>query len=236
MPELRKRQAPEPATGNFTKRPNSSTTNVNTKSGDVDRQVAKNSKIAVGEIINSAGLGGEIETHEGAKVTLQSLLDECGRSNLVIFTYPKASTPGCTTQACLFRDEFATLTESGLKIYGLSKDSPKSNTTFKTKQNLPYALLCDPKETLITAIGMKKSPTGTIRGVVVIDKAAKIQGFYQGGPAATVEYVRRFVEDSKNSRDGTEGAKPDYVAEDKGGQIQADVAAQVADTAQELDN
>ena len=72
------------------------------------------------------------------------------------------------------------LTATGFSIYGLSTDSPKSNTTFKTKQKLPYTLLCDPKAVLISAIGMKKSPSGTIRGVFVIDKVGKVQAAASG--------------------------------------------------------
>ena len=69
-----------------------------------------------------------------------------------------------TTQVCLFRDAYDDLTKAGLSIYGLSNDSPKANTTFVTKQKLQYSLLCDPKQTLISAIGLKKAPKGTTRG------------------------------------------------------------------------
>ena len=100
--------------------------------------------------------------------------------------------PG-TTQACLFRDQFDSLTSTGFSIYGLSLDSPKSNTTFKTKQNLPYTLLCDPSATLISAIGMKKAPKSTTRGVFVVDKEGKVLVAEPGGPAATVEAVKKLV-------------------------------------------
>ena len=85
-----------------------------------------------------------------------------------------------TKQACIFRDEFKSLTATGFSIYGLSTDSPKSNTTFKEKQNLPYTLLCDPKATLIGAIGMKKAPSGTTRGVFVVNKEAKVEASEPG--------------------------------------------------------
>ena len=78
---------------------------------------------------------------------------------------------------------------SGLSVYGLSTDSPKSNTTFATKQSLPYPLLCDPSAKLISAIGMKKSPKGTSRGVTVIDKTGKVLAWEQGGPQRTVDVV-----------------------------------------------
>lgn len=87
-----------------------------------------------------------------------------------------------TTQVCAFRDDYTPLTATGFSIYGLSKDSPKANTTFKTKQNLPYPLLCDTSATLISAIGLKKAPNGTTRGVFVIDKSGKILAAEAGSP------------------------------------------------------
>lgn len=80
----------------------------------------------------------------------------------------------------MFRDDFTSLTATGYSMFGLSGDSPKSNTIFKTKQNLPYKLLCDPSATLISAIGMKKAPKGTTRGVVVINKEAKFEVIFRG--------------------------------------------------------
>lgn len=102
------------------------------------------------------------------------------------------SVPG-TKQACLFRDSHTHLTSSGLSIYGLSADSPKANTTFKTKQNLPYPLLCDSGAALISAIGFKKAPKGTVRGVFAIDKEGKVLLREAGGPDATVDAVHRLV-------------------------------------------
>ncbi len=102
------------------------------------------------------------------------------------------TTPG-TTQVCLFRDSYEPLTATGLAIYGLSSDSPKANTTFKEKQKLPYPLLCDPSAALISAIGLKKAPKGTTRGVFVVDKSGKVLAAEPGGPAATVEVVKRIV-------------------------------------------
>ncbi len=114
-----------------------------------------------------------------------------------------------------------------MSIFGLSTDSPKSNTTFKTKQNLPYALLCDPKQTLIDAIGMKKAGNKTTRGVFVVDKTGKVLAAEAGGPAPTVEVVKEIV-----AKMG--GAQGDGVqkAEDK---LVAETAAEVADSAAGLD-
>ncbi|KAG9905050.1 hypothetical protein KCU94_g5679, partial [Aureobasidium melanogenum] len=98
-----------------------------------------------------------------------------------------------TTQVCLFRDSYEPLTAAGLSIYGLSTDSPKANTTFKDKQKLPYPLLCDPSASLIGAIGLKKAPKGTTRGVFVVKKDGEVLAAEPGGPAATLEVVKGVV-------------------------------------------
>lgn len=134
---------------------------------------------------------------------------------------------GCTTQVCLFRDSYEPLTATGLAIYGLSTDSPKANTTFKTKQNLPYSLLCDPGATLIKAIGFKKAPKGTQRGVFVVDKEGKVLAVEAGGPAATVEVVKGLVENMGGDGEGEEKEVEDEKA--------AETAAEVADVAKGLD-
>ncbi|KAI5195287.1 hypothetical protein AUEXF2481DRAFT_34304 [Aureobasidium subglaciale EXF-2481] len=145
-----------------------------------------------GDKIDFEGFGGEVETNDGKKVTLKSLVDE-SKEGIVLFTYPKASTPGCTTQVCLFRDSYEPLTAAGLSIFGLSTDSPKANTTFKDKQKLPYPLLCDPSASLIGAIGLKKAPKGTTRGVFVVKKDGEVLAAEPGGPAATLEVVKGVI-------------------------------------------
>lgn len=203
-----------------------------------------------GDTIDLAGFGGEVETHEGTKTSLAQLV-EASKSGVVLFTYPKASTPGCasiplrpaaiaqlltdnspgTKQACLFRDSYEPLTATGLAIYGLSNDSPKANTTFKTKQNLPYPLLCDPAQTLIAAIGLKKTPKGTTRGVFVVDKAGKVLAAEAGSPDGTVTVVREIVEAGAGAAaDGESEAKEKEDVE------MAATAAEVADTAAKVDS
>ncbi|GAB7330144.1 hypothetical protein MBLNU13_g01820t1 [Cladosporium sp. NU13] len=179
-----------------------------------------------GDKIDLKGFGGEVETNDGQKTTLAQLA-QSSKKGVVLFTYPKASTPGCTTQVCLFRDSYEPLTATGLAIYGLSTDSPKANTTFKTKQNLPYSLLCDPGATLIKAIGFKKAPKGTQRGVFVVDKEGKVLAVEAGGPAATVEVVKKLVD----SMGGDDKAEEKEIGDEKA----AETAAEVADVAKELD-
>lgn len=181
----------------------------------------------VGESIELNGFGGEVQTHSEEATTLAKLL-EASKSGVVLFTYPKASTPGCTTQVCLFRDAYDDLTKAGLSVYGLSNDSPKANKNFVEKQKLQYPLLCDPKQTLISAIGLKKAPKGTTRGVFVVDKTGKVLASEPGGPAATLEVVKKIVAGLGGDAD-SDGIKQgeDVVA--------AETAADVADTAEKLD-
>jgi len=217
--ELRKRKAPEPAPAPAPKKASSKIAKAAEKvkgavKGKADKPADKPAEEAVekvvkepaaangsdkkvkavkGETVDLNGFGGEIETNDGEKTTLKELVDK-SKAGVVLFTYPKASTPGCTKQACLFRDSYEPLTKTGFAIYGLSMDSPKANTTFKEKQKLPYPLLCDPKATLISAIGLKKPPKSTQRGVFVVDKAGKVLIAEPGSPAGTVEVVTALVE------------------------------------------
>ena len=86
------------------------------------------------------------------------------------------------------------MTSTGLSIYGLSTDSPKANTTFQTKQKLQYPLVCDPSAKLIGAIGLKKTPKGTVRGVFAVDKEGKVLLLRPGSPAQTVDAAKKLVE------------------------------------------
>jgi thioredoxin-dependent peroxiredoxin len=172
---------------------------------------------------------------------------QIGLSIFVPFRITNPNATG-TTQACLFRDNYSHLTESGLSVYGLSTDSPKSNTNFATKQSLPYPLLCDPSATLISAIGMKKAPKSTSRGVFVIDKTGKITAWEQGGPQRTVDVVMAVLpkDGQGSSAAGTapatdepkaDGANEVVPQQGTAEQVKtADTAAEVADSAEKIDS
>ncbi|KAJ5281356.1 hypothetical protein N7478_006728 [Penicillium angulare] len=217
MVELRKRKAPAPPPV-VQKKTKSAPKPKETKEPKEAATVTKNAEEPaatvklpkVDETIDLEGFGGEIETNDGTKTTLKKLVEE-STAGVVLFTYPKASTPGCTKQACLFRDNYKHLTSTGLTIYGLSADSPKANTTFQTKQKLPYPLLCDPSATLIAAVGLKKAPKGTTRGVFAVDKKGKVLLSESGGPDATVDAVQKLIASVPKvdgaEEDGTDEAK-----------------------------
>ncbi|GME71806.1 unnamed protein product [[Candida] boidinii] len=101
-----------------------------------------------------------LENQDGKELNLLKLAKDS--KILVIFAYPKASTPGCTRQAQGFRDTFEELKSQGAVVVGLSADLPKSQTSFKLKQNLQYDLLCDPKREFIGLLGAKKTPSSGI--------------------------------------------------------------------------
>lgn len=90
---------------------------------------------------------------------------------VVLFTYPRANTPGCTAQACSLRDAFPDLSKKGYTVVGLSYDKPKSQASWNAKHNLGYTLLCDTTDAgLIKIIGAHKAPKGIKRSVFVIRK------------------------------------------------------------------
>jgi peroxiredoxin Q/BCP len=81
----------------------------------------------------------------------------------VLYFYPKADTPGCTKQACAFRDNISQIRQLGAQVYGVSADAVESVRNFKKKYNLNFTLLADPKLEAINAYGTKMSVTGMSR-------------------------------------------------------------------------
>ncbi|DAZ93356.1 TPA: hypothetical protein N0F65_011882 [Lagenidium giganteum] len=113
---------------------------------------------------------------------------------VVIFMYPRANTPGCTKQACGFRDHVQEIKDAGFGVYGLSADSPKSLANWKTKQSLSYDLLSDPKHELIKYFGSSIGGSKIQRSHVVILKGGVV-GDIQGkvSPAESVDKAVDFV-------------------------------------------
>jgi len=127
----------------------------------------------------------EVQTHDGKTITVAKLLEDANKG-IIIFAYPKASTPGCTTQACLFRDNFSAFEDIGYTVYGLSSDSPVANTKFVDKQKLTYTLLCDSKYELHEKLGIKSPKGSTIRSVIVIEKTEGGGKILRKSPASPV--------------------------------------------------
>ncbi|WP_108867216.1 thioredoxin-dependent thiol peroxidase [Aquimarina aquimarini] len=110
---------------------------------------------------------------EGNTITLA---DYKGKK-LVVFFYPKASTPGCTAEACNLRDNYQTFQNQGYEVIGVSADSAKRQLNFKNKNELPYSLLADEDKKVIEAFGvwgpkkfMGREYDGIHRTTFVIDE------------------------------------------------------------------
>lgn len=73
---------------------------------------------------------------------------------VVLYFYPKDDTPGCTTEACNFRDDYDVYHKAGVTILGVSPNSPKDHTKFKAKYNLPFSLLADTEHKICEAYGV----------------------------------------------------------------------------------
>ena len=110
-----------------------------------------------------------------------SLADYRGR-RVVVYFYPAASTPGCTKQACDFRDNLAELNDAGIDIVGISPDKPAKLAKFRDKEGLTFPLLSDPERTTLEAYGAfgekkmyGKTVQGVIRSTFVIDAEGKVE-------------------------------------------------------------
>ena len=113
--------------------------------------------------------------------TKHSLKDYKGRS-LVIYFYPAALTPGCTKQACDFRDSLESLTAAGFAVVGISPDKPEKLARFRERDGLTFPLLSDPDKTTLEAYGAfgertmyGKKFTGVIRSTFVVDEQGKVE-------------------------------------------------------------
>lgn len=100
---------------------------------------------------------------------------------MVIYFYPKDDTPGCTKEACAFRDSFEDFTDAGVAVFGVSADSPKSHEAFKAKYQLPYTLLSDKGNKVRKAFKVPADLFGFMPGRVtyIIDKTGTIRHIFK---------------------------------------------------------
>lgn len=100
-----------------------------------------------------------------------------GKKPAVVYFYPKDFTPGCTKEACNFRDSYQDFQDIGAEVIGISDDSPKSHQKFAQKHQLPFILLSDEHGKIRKKLGVKKSLLGLIPGreTFVVDKNGVVQ-------------------------------------------------------------
>jgi thioredoxin-dependent peroxiredoxin len=110
-----------------------------------------------------------------------SLADYAGQ-RVIVYFYPAASTPGCTKQACDFRDNLAELNDAGLTVLGISPDKPAKLAKFRDKEGLTFPLLSDPEKTVMDAYAVYgekkmygKTTMGVIRSTFVVGADGKLE-------------------------------------------------------------
>jgi peroxiredoxin Q/BCP len=126
------------------------------------------------------------------------LADLAGQ-RVILYAYPAAMTPGCTTQACDFRDSLDSLVARGLTVVGISPDSPAKLATFREREHLTFPLVSDPDHTVLASYGAYgekqnygRTVTGVIRSTFVIGPDGTIENaFYNVKATGHVAKLRR---------------------------------------------
>ena len=164
------------------------------KSGSTSKKTTSSSKsktLKNNKGTSSAPKGEKVaELKIGQKAPPFSLLDDKGKKvslkdfkgqKVILYFYPKDDTPGCTKEACAFRDGIDEVRESGAVVLGVSCDSVESHNKFSTKYDLNFPLLSDPEKTVVQAYGVWKEKSmygrqymGIERTTFVIDEQGKI--------------------------------------------------------------
>jgi len=132
--------------------------------------------------------------------TMRSLSEFEGKK-VVVYFYPKDSTPGCTRQACAFRDSFSDFNTLDVVVIGISKDSAKSHQQFVTEFNLPFLLLSDEDKTVINQFGVwvektmyGKSTYGVSRSTFVLDENhTVVKVFEKANPDTNAEEILTYL-------------------------------------------
>ena len=126
--------------------------------------------------------GFSLRDQNGNSVSLDGYLGK----KVIVFFYPKDDTPGCTVEACNFRDDFELYEEKNAVLIGISKDGEESHKKFISKFNLPFTLLCDEDHAVAEAYGAwgEKSMygrkyMGIVRTTVVVDAEGNVEQIYE---------------------------------------------------------
>lgn len=116
----------------------------------------------------------EFVTEDGERLPASSLAGE----KTVLYFYPKDDTPGCTKEACAFRDRMADYGEAGIKVYGVSLDGPESHKAFREKYNLNFPLLTDEGGRAATELGIMSEKGYASRFTFLLDEDGGISKVY----------------------------------------------------------
>lgn len=126
----------------------------------------------------------EVQTDSGETVKLSDYRGQ----RVVLYFYPKADTPGCTTQSCAFRDDYSAYQQKNVVVLGASPDTVEEQAAFKTKYKLPFSLLADHDRSIADAYGVWQTftrkdggeHTGIRRSTFIIDENGAISQVFIG--------------------------------------------------------
>lgn len=128
-----------------------------------------------------------VQNHKGQTVKSSEIQDA------VIYFYPKAGTPGCTKEACSFRDNIKELEKAGITVYGVSTDSVKSQKKFHEKQSLNFELLADEDKDLTESFDVK-SKLGVSKRITFVVQNGKVEKvFDEVNPSTHIEEVLEYI-------------------------------------------
>ena len=151
-------------------------------------------------MLNVGDLAPEFEllSDEGQPVKLSDFRGQ----KVILFFYPKAATPGCTTQACGLRDNYPTIEANGATVLGVSPDAPEALAKWRAEEGFPYLLLSDPEHEVADAYGVwgekkmyGRAYMGIIRSHFVVGADGKLADVqFKVSPKNSIERAVKFVE------------------------------------------
>ena len=146
-----------------------------------------------------------LQDENGKEISLKSLRGKV----VVLYFYPRADTPGCTIEACEFRDSYKQMQKTGAVLLGISPDTPKAQKKFQDKFKLPFSLLADADKKVADAFGVMqeknmygKKVMGIVRSTFIIGPEGKIQHVFpkvkpEGHSAEVLEYLKESGQSQK---------------------------------------
>ncbi len=141
-----------------------------------------------------------LQDENGKEISLNQLRGK----TVVLYFYPRADTPGCTIEACEFRDSYRKIQKTGAVLLGISPDTPKAQKKFSEKFSLPFSLLADADKKVATAFGVMKEKNmygkkviGVARTTFVIGSGGKIEHIFEKvRPEGHAEEVLAYLKQS----------------------------------------